>query len=431
MTPQKRVQRLSWIIFSVLALPYLMVYFHRVAPAVVADLLMADFKLSGAVLGNLAAIYFYVYTLMQLPAGFLADSFGARRTVFLGMLVSGMGSIIFGWAPVLGVAYIGRICVGFGVSVIFVSILKIVTEWFPSHKFGTMSGLTLLIGNTGAILAATPLALLVTVWGWRMSFVGVGVICLSAAFLTLLVVKDRPAILGLPSPNGEPKTSVTTTPGDTLRGLLTVMKNPLSWPPFIVFFGIYGSLMAFQGVWGLPWLVQHYHMARLDASFTLLLIALGLVFGCPLAGTISDWLKSRKRPLALFTACYVLCWLILLIWPGGKPPKPLLPFLFFLMGLSASGFILVWACAKEVNLPRGSGCAMGLANMGGFLGAAVMQPLLGWALDSKWDGVVENGVRIYSLEAYRFAFILSTSILILTSVVILGIKETHAVDEAG
>ena len=113
---------MSWIIFSVLALPYLMVYFHRVAPAIVADLLMSDFALSGAVLGNLAAIYFYVYTLMQLPAGLLADSFGARRTVFLGMLVSGAGSIIFGWAPFLEIAYIGRIGVGFGVSVIFVSI---------------------------------------------------------------------------------------------------------------------------------------------------------------------------------------------------------------------------------------------------------------------------------------------------------------------
>ena len=66
---RNKINKLAWLFFAILSLPYFMVYFHRVAPAVVADLLMAEFNLSGAVLGNLAAIYFYMYTVMQLPAG--------------------------------------------------------------------------------------------------------------------------------------------------------------------------------------------------------------------------------------------------------------------------------------------------------------------------------------------------------------------------
>ncbi len=424
---EKRVQRLAWIFFAVLALPYLMVYFHRVAPAVVADLLMAEFKLSGAVLGNLAALYFYVYTLMQLPAGLFADAFGARRTVFVGMLVSGVGSILFGLAPFLKLAYAGRILIGLGVSVIFVSILKIVTEWFPNRKFGTMSGLTLLIGNSGAVLAATPLAFIVTIWGWRLSFISVGIVCLLAGILTLVIVKDRPAIMGLPSPNGEKAVSQAPPKiADVLKGLAAVMMNPYSWPPFITFMGIFGSLMAFQGVWGMPFLVQQYHISRINASSTLLVLALGLVVGSPLAGAISDGIKRRKLPLLVFTSLYICCWGAMLGWPGGKPPITVLPFLLFAMGLSASGFVIVWACAKEVNATRMAGSAMGLANMGGFLGAAIMQPLLGWALDSKWNGVKIEGARIYPLESYRFAFIIATVVLILTSLSIFFIKETHA-----
>ena len=66
MTPdvlQKRTKNFGWYFFGIVSMSYLMVYFHRVAPAVVSDLLMAEFNLSGAVLGNLAAIYFYVYTI--------------------------------------------------------------------------------------------------------------------------------------------------------------------------------------------------------------------------------------------------------------------------------------------------------------------------------------------------------------------------------
>ena len=55
---QKRRQKFAWYFFGIVSMSYLMVYFHRVAPAVVSDLLMAEFNLSGAVLGNLAAIYF-------------------------------------------------------------------------------------------------------------------------------------------------------------------------------------------------------------------------------------------------------------------------------------------------------------------------------------------------------------------------------------
>ena len=423
---RKKINKLAWLFFAILSLPYFMVYFHRVAPAVVADLLMAEFNLSGAVLGNLAAIYFYMYTVMQLPAGVFADSYGPRKTIFIGMTFSGLGSIVFALAPFLSIAFLGRVLIGLGVSVIFVSLLKIVSEWFPNEKFGTMSGLALLIGNSGAIIAASPLAYMVSISGWRLSFVVVGIVCLVAGFLTFGIVKDRPAAVGLPPLNHNTYANEKFGIREIGRGLTDVMLNRFSWPPFVIFFGIYGSLMAFQGVWGIPFLVQQYGMSRYDASYNLLFIAVGLVIGCPLAGLISDKLKRRKTPLMSFTFLFICCWVMMIIWPGGKPSINILPLLFLAMGFFASGFIIVWACAKEVNAPHLSGCAMGLANMGGFLGAALMQPFFGWILDRKWDGMIVEGVRYYQLGAYRSAFVALTAILILTSISIIFLKETKA-----
>jgi sugar phosphate permease len=245
-----------------------------------------------------------------------------------------------------------------------------------------------------------------------------------AGILTLLLVKDRPSELELLSPNPTLNTAAKMGVKNVIQGLGMVMKNPSSWPPFVVFFGIYGSLMAFQGVWGLPFLVQQYGMERFEASSNLLIIAVGLVIGCPAMGYISDRIGKRKLPLLTSSFIYALCWVAILAWPGGKPAPFILPFLLFGMGFFASGFILLWACTKEVNPIELSGCAIGLANMGGFLGAAVVQPLFGWALDKKWSGLVEEGVRIYPLEAWRFAFILALIIPLLTTLFGLLIKES-------
>lgn len=423
--PEAKTRHMAWMIFAVLSLPYLLVYFHRVAPAVMADKLMADFQLSGALLGNLSAIYFYVYTVMQLPSGVLADTLGGRKTVFAGMLISGLGTIVFSLATALWAAYLGRFCIGLGVSVVFVSILKIISEWFHESRFGMMSGITVLIGNTGAILAATPLALAVSMWGWRPSFMYVGVLSLFAAVLTLMLVKDRPSDAGLSSPNRPMPISKNANIKSVHYALTRVGANALSWPPFIAFFGIYGSLMAFQGVWGIPYLVQHYELTRVQAASTLLAIALGLAAGSPIVGVVSDLLKRRKLPLILCILCYIFAWLSLLFWPGGKPAVSFLPVLFFIMGFSASGFILIWAYAKEVNFRSVSGTAMGLVNMGGILGAAVMQPLLGWALDSRWDGVMEAGARYYPLAAFHFAFKIALIVLFVSWVSIFWMRESY------
>jgi MFS family permease len=55
--------------------------------------------------------------------------------------------------------------------------------------------------------------------------------------------------------------------------------------------------------------------------------------------------------------------------------------LFLVMGLCAPSFTLSWSCAKEVNPPALSGMATSVVNVGGFLGTAILQPLVGWAID--------------------------------------------------
>jgi sugar phosphate permease len=114
-------------------------------------------------------------------------------------MLAGLGSIIFGFSPNIQMAFLGRLVVGFGVSVVFVSILKTQTEWFYEREFGTMSGLTSFVGNLGGALAQTPLVFLVSLLTWRYTFVMIGAFSLVVAILCYIIVRNKPSDMGLPS----------------------------------------------------------------------------------------------------------------------------------------------------------------------------------------------------------------------------------------
>ena len=174
--PQRiRLHRLRWTAFVLVALAYILSFFHRVAPAAIADELQQTFQASGAALGSLAATYFYVYTLMQVPTGVLVDTLGVRRIVTLGGVIAGIGSVLFGLAETLLAASIGRLLVGLGVSFMFLSLLKINALWFRERHFGTITGFTMLLGNAGAVLAAAPLVWVLGFTSWRTVFVVLGI----------------------------------------------------------------------------------------------------------------------------------------------------------------------------------------------------------------------------------------------------------------
>ena len=130
----RKVTRLGWAIWSIAMVAQLLNQFHRVAGSVVVDRIMIDFGITAATVGSVLAMYFYVYAAMQFPSGILADYLGPRKTITYGCLLAGLGSIIFGLAPSLPILYLGRFLLSLGVSVVFVSILKIQTHWFLSNN---------------------------------------------------------------------------------------------------------------------------------------------------------------------------------------------------------------------------------------------------------------------------------------------------------
>ena len=152
----RKTFRYRWLVFWTLALGYVLVYFHRLCPAVVAVDMMADLEAGGTLLGILGSAYFYPYAVMQLPAGLLADSWGPRRTITLFFLVACAGSLLLGLAPTVFWAVTGRMFVGLGVSMLFVPTMKVLAEWFEAREFAFMTGILMAMGGVGTFASTKP-----------------------------------------------------------------------------------------------------------------------------------------------------------------------------------------------------------------------------------------------------------------------------------
>jgi sugar phosphate permease len=401
----QRTRRQRNVAFSLGAAAFVLAFFHRVAPGAISADLRDTYSASATLLGFIAAMYFYPYALMQLPSGMMADSVGPRRLCFGGLIVAGAGSILFGYAPDAFWLLVGRGLVGLGVAVAFVSVLKLIANWFGEHEFGTWVGMLMLLGNLGGTLATAPLAWATQHLSWRHVFGGVGVLSLLLALCIWLWVRD--------SPQGE-KAAAAPQRGSWREGFLRVARNPDTWPVFFIHFALIGSYLAFAGLWAVPYLTGGLGMTLADATLHITAMILAFAAASFGVGAISDRMRRRLPLLRWLSVMYVASWLPWVM--GWQMPAWVSYAVFMAMGIGIAGASLSWALAKELNPPELSGTSTSLVNIGGFIGAALFQPLTGWVLD-------RSGVALV-LDDYRRAATLLAVISLVGLVVAFRIRET-------
>jgi sugar phosphate permease len=412
---------MSWLMWGLVAGFYLIGFFQRVAPAVMVDELMREFHIGGALLGNLSATYFYSYTVMQIPSGLLADGIGPRRLSAMAAFLAAIGTLMFGLADHLGMAYAGRLLIGASVGVAFVTCMKLAGHWFPANRFATVTGVALLLGNFGGVLAGVPLSEVIYAFGWRSSMVASAAVTLALAAAIWVVVRDDPRERGFRSfVHASVVEKGSLSP---LRALRHVSARRETWLLLAAGGLSAAPVLVFAGLWGVPYLTQVYGIDRSHAAALTSTMLVAWAVGGPTLGAMSDRLGRRKLPYLTANVASAMMWGIFLFW-GGIPRILLYP-LFAAIGFTSGALIIGFAHSREANHPAAAGAVGGVVNMGPLGFAAVMQPLLGGILDRHWDGLLVNGVRIYDAGAYSAAFLWLFLSSCLSVAAVSFTRETH------
>ncbi len=400
-------RRKMWLLLST---GFLIGFFHRYSTGVISDILAEELSLTAVNLGTLTSMYFYAYGFLQAPVGILGDKYGVRKVTFTGMIFMSAGSLLFGLSRSMLSASTGRLLIGVGSACFFISILKMIAIWFPEEKFTRYNGWTSVMGNVGALLAASPFSLLISNISWRTAYLILSGITIFLAVLIWSYVRDYPQEMGYDNINNIEADRRSFI--EILQGMKVLVTDIQFWLYFIIIFVMMGSVMSLSGLWIIPFMMHVYGLTRTMAANFALVLTTGLIACSALLGWFERKIGNRVKMIRFSVFFISLIWLYIIFFKGGRPPLFQLIILLFLIGLFGLFVMVTYGSVKNLY-PELKGSSMGLLNLAPFLGTVFFNFLLGWRLDATWQGKILKGSRIYTLQGYRQGFIIIFSLLII------------------
>lgn len=379
----------AWVVWGVALLAYVVAVMQRTSLGVAGVEAGARYDASASTVASLAVVQLLFYAGLQIPVGVLLDRFGSRRLIVTGAFVMAVGQAVLAVAEPVGLAVLGRLLVGVGDALTFISVLRLVPAWFPARRVPVMTQVTGLVGQLGQVLSAVPLVVLLGGPGWTVAFLSASGTGVLAGCLALIVIRNRPDRDGGPDP---------LSARDLMGDLVVAWRHPGTrlglWTHFTTQF----SGTAFSLLWGFPFLVAGQGVAPSTASALLTLFVLaGLATG-PWLGVLVQRHPFRRSWLVLaIVGANVAGWTLVLLWPG-PAPLPVLVVLILSMSLGGPGSVIGFDFARTFNPPNRLGTATGIVNVGGFVASLVTILLVGVVLDLR-----TGGTSGYELDDFRAA----------------------------
>lgn len=357
------------------------------------DELMREFAVGGSALGSLSAMYFYAYVALQIPVGMLMDQFGPRRLMSGALVLCAVASITMAGSNSLWLASVSRLVIGASVAFAFVGTLTILTYWFAPARFAMLAGLLQSSGMAGAMLGQAPLRMAVEQYQWRGTVWGLGVIALVLAIAAFIIVPRR----------GRARRSDVLSE-HVPTGVSSILAKRRNWLCALAGFGMAAPMLGFAALWAVPWLTTVRGIDQTQSAGVASMVFLGWLLIAPLAGWVSDRMGRRKPVLLAGSILSLFAFLLILYVQTDS--LLVLSTLFFLQGAGGCAMVICFSVMREYNARGHTSAALGMLNTCVVGSGAIMQPLIGVALDSRWQGVVTDGVRIYSSSNYNHAFLL-------------------------
>ncbi|WIB79100.1 MFS transporter [Curtobacterium sp. MCPF17_002] len=385
--------RRAFLVWGIAVLAYVLAVVQRSSLGVSGVDAQDRFAVSAAVLSTLAVVQIAVYAGLQIPVGIALDRVGPRRLVLLGAVLLVVGQAVVAVSPTIGPAIAGRVLVGAGDAMTFISVIRLVPMWFSGRILPQISQWTGNLGQVGQILSAFPFAVLLHSAGWTPAF-GVAAAA-SAVGLVLAFVFVH---------NGPVPVRTDTIPlPHTWRGAFHTFGHALRRPGtqlgFWSHYVTQSSGTVFSLLWGVPMLRGLGYSPSEAAGFLTVIVVTGFVVG-PVLGVLCARFPLRRSNIVLgIVLALAVVWTAILLWPD-HPPTWLLVVLVVVMGIGGPGSLIGFDFARSFN-PLGSlGSANGVVNVGGFLAAFVMMFLIGTILDIASGA---TGQTVFAWANFRLA----------------------------
>ncbi len=399
----KRYELWRWRTFGITWLAYAGFYLTRASFSVAKIGIASDpnIVMSSEQMSLIDGLYLTAYAAGQFIWGVLGDRIGTRRVVIIGLL----GSIVAGFAT--GVS---SIVLAFGVFAVlqglsqstgWAPLAKNITNWFSLRERGVVMGWWATNYTIGGLVGA-PFAGLMAVYfgGWRFAFFMPALALVVVLVLFILLQKNRPQDLGLPSIedyHGEPGSNGNTDEGardsaaeGSWEATLEVVKNPMVILLGTVYFFLKPTRYAIL-FWGPFYISETLGTGMAESALVSVSFFMAGPFSVLAAGYASDKLfQSRRMPYAIISLLLLSVVLFFFNDIAAVESKLVTAGLLFVVGFLLFGpdSLVSATAAVDFGTRKGASTASGMVNGMGSIGAIAGGMIPGYFHDSwGWDGV--------------------------------------------
>ncbi|WP_115789956.1 MFS transporter [Arthrobacter silvisoli] len=404
----------AWLIWSIGVLAYLVAVAQRTSFGVSGLEATERFHAGAAAVSFFTVLQLLVYACLQIPVGILVDRFGSRVMIAGGAVLMGLGQLELAFADSISSGVFGRVLVGAGDAMTFISVIRLIPLWFAPRRAPLVTQLTGMSGQLGQVISVVPFALVLHSAGWTPAYLMLASFSALAVVLVLAMLRDTPP--GHPPRDGSQGLRATGV------SLARAWRQPGTrlglWSHFTVQFC--GTVFAMS--WGYPFLVSAQGTGAAVASSLMgLYVLVGMVAGPFFGGFVAKHPMRRSAMVLLISAATALTWAAVLAWPG-RAPLWLLALLAAVLAVGGPSSMIGFDFARTFNPSHRIGTATGIVNVGGFVAALLTIYLVGLVLDLLHASGFSGG-ELYGLDPFRIALSVQFVFLLLGGVLIVLVRR--------
>nr|WP_243757662.1 MFS transporter [Allobranchiibius sp. GilTou38] len=369
---------------------YVLAVFNRSSLGVAGLIAAHRFHIGSAQLATFVMVQLGVYAAMQVPVGALLDRVGSKVLLSIGVVLMSLAQLAFAFAHSFAVGIIARVFVGMGDAMTFVSVLRLVALWIPPARTPLVTQMTGVIGQLGALAAATPLVAVLRGYGWETSFLIASATGLVLGVVMVLVVKDTPYAA---AERTELKLRAVA------RAVRLSWREPGTRLGLWCHFTLPFSSNLFTMIWGFPFLTRGEGLSSGAASLLLSLMVIVSLITSPLLGIYLGRFPYSRSTLVLGAlGAIVAVWTAVLLWHG-RAPLWLLIVLVAVTAVGSPGSMIGFDLARSFNPLERIGSATGIVNVGGFAASLAAVFAVGLVLDR----ICPGGPSAYTTAGFQGA----------------------------
>jgi MFS family permease len=390
------------VVTTMLCVLFAIMYLDRVNISAAAAPLKAHFNLTNTEMGLAFSAFSWSYLASVLFGGWGARKYGARVSLFVTVIIVGIGTILTGLTGGLASLFVARLVVGLGEGPAFPAATQAMRNWYPAHRFGYIQGITHSASRLGAAIAP-PVVAWIIVWSdWRVSFIICGVAALLWAAVWWFYFQEDPREHPDVDAGKLEELSVSLPDRKARIPLWTLTKR--MFPVTIVMFTYGWSYWVFVSWLPLYFANQHHTDLKRSALLTSIPFVAGLV-GNTAGGMGSDFILKRTGRHRLARCSVVAVSLV-------GTALCLIPCLFIddlstvVALLAAAMFFLELTIAPMYAVPMDiskeyAGLGSAYIIMGVAIAGIISPVVFGWLIDltGNWNVPFATGVVILLIGA--------------------------------